>query len=98
MQYHPEAPPPVGPRTPIRKGQPASVAMCQHLNRKGKRQLVMRAEDTPKILPPAVEKPDHPNETHGASKQVVFTPHDIHDIPRILRVGKYIKDNQNIST
>ena len=32
-----------------------------------------------------METPDPPNDTPGASKQVVLTPHDI---PRILRVYK----------
>ncbi len=37
------------------------------------------------ILTPLIETPDPPNDTPGASKQVVLTPHDI---PRILRVEK----------
>ena len=37
------------------------------------------------ILTPPIETPDPPNDTPGASKQVVLTPHDI---PRILRLGK----------
>ena len=39
---------------------------------------------TLRILTPPMETPDPPNDTPGASKQVVLTPHDI---PRILRVG-----------
>ena len=35
-----------------------------------------------RILNPPMETPDPPNDTPGASKQVVLTPHDI---PRILR-------------
>ena len=38
-----------------------------------------------RILTPPMETPDPPNDTPGASKQVVLTPHDI---PRILRVKK----------
>ena len=38
-----------------------------------------------RILNPPMETPDPPNDTPGASKQVVLTPHDI---PRILRVAK----------
>ena len=40
---------------------------------------------TLRILTPPMETPDPPNDTPGASKQVVLTPHDI---PRILRAQK----------
>ena len=39
------------------------------------------------ILTPPIETPDPPNDTPGASKQVVLTPHDT---PRILRVEKKV--------
>ena len=39
-----------------------------------------------RILTPPMETPDPPNDTPGASKQVVLTPHDI---PRFLRVNKF---------
>ena len=40
--------------------------------------------------PPPMETPDPPNDTPGASKQVVLTPHDI---PRILRVWSFWEEN-----
>ena len=42
---------------------------------------------TLRILSPPLETPDLPNDTPGASKRVVLTPHDI---PRILRAGGYM--------
>ena len=39
-----------------------------------------------RLLTPPMETPDPPNDTPGALKQVVLTPHDI---PWSLRVGKY---------
>ena len=40
-----------------------------------------------RILTPPMETPDPPNDTPGASKQVVLTPHDI---PNILRVTYFV--------
>ena len=39
------------------------------------------------FMTPPMETPDPPNDTPGASKQVVLTPNDI---PRILRVGDFL--------
>ena len=42
---------------------------------------------TLRILTPPMETPDPPNDTPGALKQVVLTPHDI---PWSLRVGEFV--------
>ena len=42
-----------------------------------------------------METPDPPNDTPGASKQVVLTPHDI---PRILRDGEFFQVDEKKNT